>query len=67
MLPGLTFWAYHHLPMKVMKQKNTLRKFITNAETYLEPRRISTMELFGLHSFFIRTKAMVLAKTKCLG
>ena len=37
--------------MNVLKQKNTLDKFITNAETYLEPRRISTMELFGLTIF----------------
>ena len=31
--------------MKVLKQKNTLEKFITNAETYLEPRQISKIEL----------------------
>ena len=37
--------------MKVLKQKNTLDKFITNAEAYLEPRQISTMELFGLTIF----------------
>ena len=30
-------WACHHLPMKVLKQNNTLEKFITNAEAYLEP------------------------------
>ena len=34
--------------MKVLKQNNTLEKFVTNAETHLEPREISTMELFGL-------------------
>ena len=37
--------------MKVLKKKNTLEKFITNAETYLEPRQISTMELFDLTVF----------------
>ena len=37
--------------MKVLKQKNTLRKFITNADTYLEPRQMSMMELFGLIIF----------------
>ena len=37
--------------MKVLKQKNTLEKFITNAEAYLEPRQISTIELFGLTVF----------------
>ena len=41
-------WVCHHLPMTVPKQKNTLDKSINNAETYLEPRQISTMELFGL-------------------
>ena len=40
--------------MKVLKQKNTLEtKFINNADTYLEPRQISTMARFGVHSFFI--------------
>ena len=34
--------------MKVLKQNNTLEKFVTNAETHLEPHEISTMELFGL-------------------
>ena len=28
--------------------ENTLEKFVTNAETHLEPHEISTMELFGL-------------------
>ena len=37
--------------MKVLKQKNTLEKFITNVEAYLEPPQISTMELFGLTIF----------------
>ena len=37
--------------MKVLKQKNTLEKFITNAEVYLEPHQISRMELFGLTVF----------------
>ena len=37
--------------MKVMKQKNPLGKFITNAEAYLEPLQISKMELFGLTVF----------------
>ena len=37
--------------MKVMKQKNPLGKFITNAEAYLEPLQIFTMELFGLTVF----------------
>ena len=37
--------------MKVLKQKNTLEKFIINAETYIEPRQISTMDLFGLTVF----------------
>ena len=32
----------------VLKQKNTLEKFIINAEMYLKPCQISTMELFGL-------------------
>ena len=36
--------------MKVSKQKNTLEIFITNAETHLEPREISTMERFDLKS-----------------
>ena len=39
--------------MKVLKQKYTLKKFITNAETYLEPRQLSKMELFG----YFRQKA----------
>ena len=30
----------------MLKQINTLEKFITNAEAYLEPRQIFTMELF---------------------
>ena len=37
--------------MKVIKQKNPLEKFITNAEVYLEPLQIPTMELFGLPIF----------------
>ena len=37
--------------MKVLKQKNTLKKFITNAEAHLEPRQISTTELFDLIIF----------------
>ena len=37
--------------MKVLKQKNTLEKFLTNAEVYLELRQISTMEFFGLIIF----------------
>ena len=44
-------WACYHLPMQVMKQKNPLEKFITNAEAYLKPLQISTMELFGLTVF----------------
>ena len=31
--------------------KKTLEKFITNAEAYLRPRQISTMELFVLTVF----------------
>ena len=34
-----------------------LEKFITNAETYLEPRQISTMELFGL---IVSTKKFII-------
>ena len=37
--------------MKVLKQKNTLGKFMANAEAYLEPRQTSKMELFGLTIF----------------
>ena len=37
--------------MKVLKQKNTQGKFITNAETYVGPRQISKMKLFGLTIF----------------
>ena len=37
--------------MKVLKQKNTLEKSITNGETYLEPCEISKMDLFGLTIF----------------
>ena len=37
--------------MKVLKQKNTLEKFITNAEAYIKCHQISTMELFGLAVF----------------
>ena len=44
----LTFGLVIIWPMKVLKQNNTLEKFVTNAETHLEPREISTMELFGL-------------------
>ena len=33
--------------MKILKQKNTLEKFMTNAETYLEPRQIFKLELLG--------------------
>ena len=36
--------------MKVLKQKNTSEKFITNAEAYLT-RQISKMEPFGLTVF----------------
>ena len=32
----------------MLKQINTLEKFITNAEAYLEPCQIFTMELFVL-------------------
>ena len=45
------FWAGHYLPMKVLKQKNNLEKFISNAETYLEPPQMSKMELLGLTIF----------------
>ena len=34
--------------MKVVKQKNNVEKFITNAEAYLESCQISKIELFGL-------------------
>ena len=37
--------------MKKLKQKNTLKKFKTNAEAYLEPRQMSTMELSGWTAF----------------
>ena len=37
--------------MNVLKQRSALEKFINNAGTYLEPRQISTMELFGLTIF----------------
>ena len=37
--------------MKLLKQNNTLEKFVTNVEAYLEPRQISTMELFRLTIF----------------
>ena len=38
--------------MKILKQKkNTLEKFMTNAETYLEPHQIFKLELFGLTIF----------------
>ena len=37
--------------MQVLKQKNTLEKFIANAEANLEPRQVYTMELFGLTVF----------------
>ena len=37
--------------MKVLKQKNILEKFITNAEAHLEPCQISKMELFGITIF----------------
>ena len=37
--------------MKVLKQKNTSEKYITNAEMYLEPCQKSTMELFVLTVF----------------
>ena len=50
-----SFWGCHHLPMKMLKQKKTLEKFITNAETYLEPRQIFTMELFDLNYFRLKT------------
>ena len=39
-------WTCHQLPMKVLKQKNPLHKFVTNAEAYLEPSQIYTMKLF---------------------
>ena len=45
-------WAYHHLPIKVLKQKYNLEKFIPNAEAYLDPCKISTMELFGTTELF---------------
>ena len=41
------FWAWHNLPIKVLKQKNTLEKLMTNAETYLKPRQISKIELLA--------------------
>ena len=44
-------WACYHLPMQVLKQKNTLEKFMANAEANLEPRQVSTMELYGLTVF----------------
>ena len=37
--------------MKMLKQKNTLEKYITNAEMYLEPCQKSTMEIFVLTVF----------------
>ena len=37
--------------MKVLKQKNILEKFITNAEAYLESCQISKMEILGLTIF----------------
>ena len=37
--------------MKVLKQKNTSEKYITNAEAHLEPHQKSTMELFVLTVF----------------
>ena len=37
--------------MKVLKQKKTLAKYITNAEAYLEPSQISTIKPFGLTVF----------------
>ena len=37
--------------LKVLKQKNTLEKSITNLEAYLEPRQISAMELFVVTVF----------------
>ena len=37
--------------MIVLKQKNTIEKFIANAEAYLGHRQISMMELFGLIIF----------------
>ena len=43
--------ACHHLRLKVLKPKDTLEKFITNAEAYLEPCQISRMEFFGLTIF----------------
>ena len=45
------FWAWHNLPIKVLKQKNTSEKLMTNAETYLKPRQIFKIELFGLTIF----------------
>ena len=43
-------WACH-VPIKVLKQKNTLERFITTAVAYLEPRQISMMKTFGLTTF----------------
>ena len=37
--------------MKVLKQKNILEKFTTNAEAYLESCQISKMEILGLTIF----------------
>ena len=39
--------------MTVLKQKNTLEKFITNAEMYLEPRQISIFAQKLHHLFSI--------------
>ena len=47
MLPSLFLELVVIYAMKVMKQKNPLEKFITNAKAYSEPLQISTMELFG--------------------
>ena len=45
-LPSLIFGLVIIYPWKCWNRR-ALQKFITNAETYLEPRQISTMELFG--------------------
>ena len=50
MLPSLIFGLVIIYPWKLWK-KNTLGKLITNAGTYLEPRQIYTIELFGLTIF----------------
>ena len=53
MLPSLflELVIVHHVPMKVLKQKNILEKFIINAEAHLDSRQISAMEPFDLTVF----------------